>query len=60
MSALLTEQDTASWLNMSVAALRRWRYEGRGPNFLKLGTAVRYDPGTVQKWLESCQSGGER
>ncbi len=24
--------------------LRRWRWAGKGPNFVKIGSAVRYEP----------------
>lgn len=26
-----------------VATLRRWRYEGRGPRYVKIGSSVRYN-----------------
>jgi predicted DNA-binding transcriptional regulator AlpA len=55
---LLTEKSVARLLSVSLAALRRWRLEGRGPRFLKLGAAVRYDPNDVAAWLASRPSGG--
>jgi predicted DNA-binding transcriptional regulator AlpA len=58
MEALLNEKQVAETLGLSLAALRRWRYEGRGPKFLKLGSAVRYRPTDVQEWLHGCPSGG--
>src|SRR5690349_4652969 len=42
MLDLLTENDVSKRLNVSVASLRRWRLEGRGPAFLKVGCLVRY------------------
>ena len=57
-SSLLTEGDLAKRLNISLAALRRWRLEKRGPVYRKLGVLVRYDPQDVAKWLQSCPTGG--
>ena len=56
--ALLTETDLAQRLNVSLAALRRWRLENRGPTYRKLGALVRYDPKDVANWLHSCPVGG--
>ena len=56
MERLLNEKEVASLLSVSLAAVRRWRYEGRGPKFLKLETVVRYDPATVRDWIASCTS----
>lgn len=41
---LLREAEAASALGLAVSTLRRWRWAGRGPVFVKLGRAVRYDP----------------
>jgi predicted DNA-binding transcriptional regulator AlpA len=58
MTALLKESEVASWLNVSLAALQRWRFEGRGPQFVKIGASVRYDPAKVRDWIASCPTGG--
>jgi len=40
---LLNERESAQFLgNLSVKTLRRWRWAGRGPHFIKIGAAVRY------------------
>jgi len=49
---LLTEQQLAIELNVSVRTLQQWRFKGGGPRFLKLGAAVRYDWAHVEVWLE--------
>ncbi len=49
---LLTEQQLAIELNVSVRTLQQWRFKGGGPRFLKLGAAVRYDWTDVEVWLE--------
>jgi predicted DNA-binding transcriptional regulator AlpA len=58
MDSFLNEKQLAAYLGISVAALRAWRLKGLGPRFVKLGSAVRYDPAAVQAWLVSCPSGG--
>ena len=58
MEALLNEKRVAETLGMSLAALRRWRYDGRSPEFVKIGAAVRYDPAKVRDWIASCPTGG--
>jgi Helix-turn-helix domain len=41
---LITEGEAASLLRVSLTSLRRWRREGRGPVYRKLGRSVRYRP----------------
>jgi predicted DNA-binding transcriptional regulator AlpA len=56
----LTEKEVADWLHLSLPAIRRWRYEGRGPKFTKLSSAVRYAVSDVQSWIASRPTGGGR
>ena len=59
--AMKKEKDVAEKLKVSLAALRRWRYEGRGPKFVKLaGVAVRYREEDLDAWIQSCPTGGGR
>jgi len=58
MSTLLMEEDVAKQLNVSVATLRRWRLERRGPQFIKVGSLVRYRPEELEAWLGSRPKGG--
>lgn len=39
---LLCEAEVAKRFGLSVHTLRKWRWAGRGPSFLKVGRAVRY------------------
>ena len=48
---LLTEVETANILHIEVATLRRWRWSGDGPRFLKIGAAVRYHPDHLQEFI---------
>lgn len=40
--ALLTTTEAASYLNLKPATLEQWRWNGRGPQFCKIGRACRY------------------
>ncbi len=48
---LLTDRHVAEQLGISPLTLARWRYEGRGPVFLKIGKAIRYRQADVDAWL---------
>ncbi len=48
---LLHETETAKILSVKVSTLRRWRWAGTGPRFLKVGYAVRYDPQDLKDYL---------
>lgn len=58
MDTLLTEGDVAKQLHVSVASLRRWRLERRGPQFIKVGALVRYRPEELEAWLAGQPTGG--
>lgn len=48
---LVTERSAARMLAVSVAALRRWRRENRGPAFVRCERCVRYDLRTLEHFL---------
>ncbi len=58
MLNLLTEYEVAQWLHVSLASLRRWRPERRGPRFTKVSSLVRYRPEDVEEWLAALPTGG--
>ena len=58
MQDLLTEQEVSRQLRVSLAALRRWRLERRGPQFIKVGSLVRYRPEELEQWLAAQPVGG--
>jgi len=55
---LLTESEVAARLRVSLACLRRWRLEGRGPRFVKVGSRVRYPSEELEGWIETLPAGG--
>jgi excisionase family DNA binding protein len=60
MANLMTEIEVAKRLNVSVASVRRWRLERRGPAFVKVGALVRYHPEDLDAWLSELPTGGSR
>ena len=50
---LLTELEAAEILSVEPTTLRRWRWAGHPPRFLKIGAAVRYDPADLQEFIEA-------
>jgi Helix-turn-helix domain len=59
MLKLMTEDEVSKALNVSVAAVRRWRLEQRGPLFIKVGSLVRYRPEDLEVWLTTLPTGGD-
>ena len=54
---LLDEEQVADMLGVSLAALRRWRREGRGPRFIKVERLVRYRREDVAAYVAHRPSG---
>ena len=52
---LLNEHEAAHALGLKVATLRRWRWAGKPPEFLKIGSAVRYDPGVLAEFIKAAR-----
>lgn len=51
MEALLNETEAANLLRVSLMTVRRWRRQGTGPIFRKLGRSVRYRPSDVADFI---------
>lgn len=52
LECLLHEQQAAKILGVSPAWLQRKRWEGGGPDFVRHGRAVRYEPGALRRWID--------
>ena len=52
-SAVVGETEAAAILGLSVKTLRRWRWAGKKPRFLKLGAAVRYERAELAAFIEA-------
>lgn len=47
----LRVKEAASRLGLSASTLNKWRTQGRGPQFVKLGRAVCYRPADLDAWV---------
>jgi excisionase family DNA binding protein len=45
-------KDAASQLGLSASTLNKWRTQGRGPRFVKLGRTVCYRLSDLEAWLQ--------
>ena len=50
---LLKDIEAAPVLGLKVSTLRRWRWSGDGPQFVKLGGAVRYRRSDLEAFIEA-------
>jgi predicted DNA-binding transcriptional regulator AlpA len=52
---LMTEKSGAQYLGgekpLSIKTLQRWRLDGRGPQFIKIGRLVRYSQESLDQYL---------
>ncbi len=53
LTPLLTTESTSKAANVSESYLNKARLNGDGPNFIKIGRAVRYEPAEIERWLAS-------
>ncbi|MCL6566996.1 MAG: helix-turn-helix domain-containing protein [Acidobacteriia bacterium] len=51
-TVLLDEQAVAERLGVTRNCLAKWRCQGRGPAFIKIGRLVRYKPEAIEKFLD--------
>ena len=52
---LLNEKEVLDTLKVKVAKPRRWRWAGRGPEFLKIEHVVRYDPADLDAFIAAAR-----
>jgi hypothetical protein len=50
---LLNEREAARYMGLRTATLQRWRWAGKGPGFLKIEGAVRYDPKDLAEFISA-------
>jgi predicted DNA-binding transcriptional regulator AlpA len=59
IEALLTEQEVAKLLKVSVATIRRRRLFRLAPEYLKIGASVRYRREAIQRLIEAAEQRAE-
>ena len=59
LAALNKPAQAAEYLTVSIPTLARWRMEGRGPKFVRMGSSVRYTREALEEFVrESIASAG--
>ena len=56
MGTMMTTRQAADYLGLSVHTLNKWRWDGRGPRYIKLGAAVRYRQDELDRFIEAGQT----
>ena len=57
---VLTEAETARVIGASASGVRKWRREGSGPPYIRIGSRlIRYSAEDVQAWLDNRKVGGK-
>lgn len=50
---LLTPDEAAAWLQVSVSTLANWRYLRTGPPYVRQGRVVRYSADALAAWFNT-------
>jgi excisionase family DNA binding protein len=50
---LFTPEQAAEYLQMSSGTLEKWRYQRRGPSFVKVGSLVRYELTALDAYIDA-------
>lgn len=53
MKELIDPKKLATLLCMSEATLRKWRWEGKGPRFIKVGRKVAYKSEDIDAFINA-------
>jgi hypothetical protein len=54
---MMNEKQAAEQLGLAMSTLRSWRCREKGPQYLKMGGAVRYDPVEIERYKLASQRG---
>jgi predicted DNA-binding transcriptional regulator AlpA len=50
---LMSTEDVADFLSVSVSTLTKWRLTGSGPSFVRLGSRIAYRPIDVETFIQA-------
>ncbi|PZU20634.1 MAG: excisionase [Shinella sp.] len=53
MDHLISPEDAANILNISISTLAKMRLAGTSPRYVKLGRRVAYRPADIETWIEA-------
>lgn len=49
---LIPSHQMSAYIGLSAQTLARWRHEGKGPGYVKIGRLVAYRAGELRRWLD--------
>lgn len=52
IESFMNEHAAAELLGIAAQTLRRWRWAGKGPSYVKVGHAVRYAPAALAAFID--------
>jgi len=52
LAAILTTEEAAAYLQVKPTTLEQWRWNGKGPQFIKLGRCCRYRKADLEAFIE--------
>ncbi len=55
MKRFRTTTELANKLGLKPQTLRKWRWQKKGPPYLKIGGKVLYDPEEISVYLDECR-----
>lgn len=55
MTTLMSPDEAARYLGVTVQTLAAWRWKKVGPPYRKVGRRVRYDPTELDSWTKATQ-----
>ena len=53
MQPLYSPEQVCTLLHVAEATLRKWRWEGKGPQFVKIGRKVAYQPDDIDNYIQT-------
>lgn len=53
LPALLTTEEVAEHFRVNPSTVRRWRLDGVGPCYVKVGSVYRYPEAALAEWLHT-------
>lgn len=57
-TALMTPSEVGQYLRVPTGTLANWRYQGRGPDFIRVGRHVRYTAADLSLWIDGMRRAG--
>ncbi|WP_242223618.1 helix-turn-helix transcriptional regulator [Shinella zoogloeoides] len=52
---VILSRQMPAYVGISAQTLARWRHEGKGPEYVKIGKQVAYKVAAIRAWLNSMQ-----